>query len=148
MTSAVIASATVSLLLLGRQLQPEVFSHGLLLHCFCVEASVAANNKKKKHHQSQMTALDQGSEQSSGMSVGINVSSSQSGRHDLPAVQLTALQSRLKAEADRGAEGMNQARSEFEERISAMRVQLQQQEVDNAALLDVVQVQHEHYLTA
>ena len=63
-------------------------------------------------------------------------------------MQLTALQSRLKAEADRGAEGMNQARNEFEERISAMRVQLQQQEVDNAALLDVVQVQHEHYLTA
>lgn len=55
-------------------------------------------------------------------------------------MQLATLQSRLLAVADRDAEELNEARREFDERVAAMRAQLEQQEVDNAALLDVVQV--------
>lgn len=53
---------------------------------------------------------------------------------------MSALQSRSKAEVDRGIEEVNQARRDHNERMNAMRAQLEQQQVDNAALLDVVQV--------
>lgn len=55
-------------------------------------------------------------------------------------MQLAVMQSRLQAEADRGADELVESRREFDERMTAIRAQLEQQEVDNAALLDVVQV--------
>ena len=59
-------------------------------------------------------------------------------------MQMAALHAQSKAEVDRGTEELNAARREHDERMNAMRAQLEQQEVDNAALLDVVQVSYNH----
>ena len=55
-------------------------------------------------------------------------------------VQVAELQSRMQAAASRGAEEVDEIRRSCEERMSAMRSELEQQEVDKAALLDIVQV--------
>lgn len=59
---------------------------------------------------------------------------------DGEGVQVEELQSRMQAAASRGAEEVDEIRRSCEERMSAMRSELEQQEVDKAALLDIVQV--------
>jgi hypothetical protein len=54
--------------------------------------------------------------------------------------QVAQLHNRMQAAASRGAEEVDQLRGGYEDRMSAMRAELQQQEVDKAALLDIVQV--------
>ena len=54
--------------------------------------------------------------------------------------QVAQLHLRMQAAASRGAEEINELRGGYEDRMSAMRTELQQQEVDKAALLDIVQV--------
>ena len=46
----------------------------------------------------------------------------------------------MQAATSRGAEEVDELRRGYEDRMSAMRAELQQQEVDKAALLDIVQV--------
>ena len=46
----------------------------------------------------------------------------------------------MQAAASRGTEEVDELRGGYEDRMSAMRTELQQQEVDKAALLDIVQV--------
>ena len=46
----------------------------------------------------------------------------------------------MRAAASRGADELDDIRGSYEERLVALRVELEQQEVDKAALLDVVQV--------
>ena len=53
---------------------------------------------------------------------------------------MAALQSRSRAELSSGIEQLSEVRRESEERLAAMRTQLEQQEIDKAALLDIVQV--------
>ena len=59
---------------------------------------------------------------------------------DGEGLQVAELQSRTQAAASRGAEEVDEIRRSCEERMSAMRSELEQQEVDKAALLDIVQV--------
>ena len=54
--------------------------------------------------------------------------------------QVAQLHDRMQAAASRGAEEVDELRGGYEDRMSAMRAELQQQEVDKAALLDIVQV--------
>ncbi len=54
--------------------------------------------------------------------------------------QVAQLHDRMQAAASRGAEEVDELRGGYEDRMSAMRTELQQQEVDKAALLDIVQV--------
>lgn len=54
--------------------------------------------------------------------------------------QVAQLHDRMQAAASRGAEEIDELRGGYEDRMSAMRAELQQQEVDKAALLDIVQV--------
>ena len=46
----------------------------------------------------------------------------------------------MQVAASRAAEEVDELRGGYEDRMSAMRAELQQQEVDKAALLDIVQV--------
>lgn len=55
-------------------------------------------------------------------------------------VQVAQLHDRMQAAASRGAEEVDELRGGYEDCMSAMRAELQQQEVDKAALLDIVQV--------
>ncbi len=55
-------------------------------------------------------------------------------------LQIAQLHDRMQAAASRGAEEVDELRGGYEDRMSAMRAELQQQEVDKAALLDIVQV--------
>jgi len=54
--------------------------------------------------------------------------------------QVAQLHDRMQAAASRGLEEIDELRGGYEDRMSAMRAELQQQEVDKAALLDIVQV--------
>lgn len=54
--------------------------------------------------------------------------------------QVAQLHVRMQAAATRVAEEVDELRGGYEDRMSAMRAELQQQEVDKAALLDIVQV--------
>ncbi|KAL0021823.1 hypothetical protein WJX77_004862 [Trebouxia sp. C0004] len=53
--------------------------------------------------------------------------------------EVAQLHLRMQAAASRGAEEVDELRAGYEDRMSAMRAELQQQEVDKAALLDIVQ---------
>ncbi|KAL0027704.1 hypothetical protein WJX79_010488 [Trebouxia sp. C0005] len=53
--------------------------------------------------------------------------------------EVAQLHDRMQAAASRGAEEIDELRGGYEDRMSAMRAELQQQEVDKAALLDIVQ---------
>ena len=55
-------------------------------------------------------------------------------------LQVAEIQSRSRAEVLRGTEQLGQLQREAEERLAAMRTQLEHQEIDKAALLDIVQV--------
>ena len=55
-------------------------------------------------------------------------------------VQVAQLRSRVQVAASRGAEELDELTRVYEERMAAMRSQLEQQEADKAALLDIVQV--------
>lgn len=57
-------------------------------------------------------------------------------------VQVAQLRSRVQVAASRGAEELDELTRVYEERMAAMRSQLEQQEADKAALLDIVQVRH------
>ncbi len=59
---------------------------------------------------------------------------------DAFVAQVAQLQSRMQAAASRGAEEVDELQRGYEERLSAMRLELERQEVDKAALLDIVQV--------
>lgn len=48
--------------------------------------------------------------------------------------------------ASRGADELDETRRGYEERMHALRSELEQQEVDKAALLDIVQVLYSLYL--
>ena len=52
----------------------------------------------------------------------------------------------MRAAAIRGADELDGIRAGYEDRLAALRVELEQQEVDKAALLDVVQVPMWPYL--
>ena len=55
-------------------------------------------------------------------------------------MQVAELEAAMQNAASRGADELDESRRGYEERLSALRSELEQQEVDKAALLDIVQV--------
>lgn len=57
-------------------------------------------------------------------------------------VQVAELESSMQSAASRHADDLDETRRGYEDRLSALRSELEQQEVDKAALLDIAQVPH------
>lgn len=55
-------------------------------------------------------------------------------------LQVSKLEAAVQSLASRGADELDETRRGYEERMHALRSELEQQEVDKAALLDIVQV--------
>ena len=56
-------------------------------------------------------------------------------------MQVLQLQSQLQDLSSQGADELNDIKQKFAERLAAVQTELEQQEADKAALLDIVQVQ-------